>query len=181
MLGFNFYRPSPRYIRPTAARRIVERLPRGVRAIGVFVNEPPERVARIARAVKLDWVQLHGDESPEAVAEIAKERPVVKAFRVRRGFRVTALARYRKACAFLLDGYSKQARGGTGKRFDWRIARRARRYGRVFLAGGVTPLNVADAQHFAQPYAIDVCSGVEARPGKKDPEKLRALMRNLSS
>lgn len=179
ILGFNFYRPSPRYIRPAAARRIIERLPRGVEAAGVFVNETPERIARIARATKLDWVQLHGDESPEAVAETSKLRPVVKAFCVRPGFRVATLSRYKKARAFLLDGYSKQARGGTGKRFDWRIARGARRYGRIFLAGGLTPENAADAVRFVRPYAIDVCSGVEMRPGKKDPARLRALMRNV--
>lgn len=179
ILGFNFYPRSPRYVRPATVRRILAQLPRGVKAVGVFVNAPLEKVERTARAARLDWVQLHGEESPEMAAKLARRWHVVKAFRVRRGFRPASLARYAKSCAFLLDGFSPRARGGTGKRFDWSLARRAKRYGRIFLAGGLTPENVAEAIRTARPDYVDVCSGVEARPGKKDAVRLRALMRNV--
>lgn len=175
MLGFNFYRPSPRYVSPAKAKRIVVQLPKQVQAVGIFVNEAPEEIAAIAHSVGLHAVQLHGDESPEQVARIAKRFRVIKAFRVRRGFRLASLARYARVQAFLLDGFSRTARGGTGKTFDWSVARRARRYGRIFLAGGITPENIAEAIATAQPYAVDVCSGVEATPGIKDAKKLHAL------
>lgn len=178
-LGFNFYPRSPRYIAPGRAKRIVSRLPSRVQAIGVFVNESPAAIEAIARAVNLDGLQLHGEESPESVAQLARRWRVIKAFRVRRGFRSSRLARYREAEAFLLDGFSPRAHGGTGRKFDWRVARRAKRYGRIFLAGGLAAENVAEAMRSIRPYAIDVCSGVEARPGKKNPARLRALMEQV--
>lgn len=178
MLGFNFYAGSARYVEPARAAEMVRRLPRGVRAVGVFVNEDAAKVVEIARLTGIRWVQLHGEESPRMATELeARGLRVVKAFRVRDGFRVSALARYKKAAAFLLDGFSRKARGGTGRTFDWSIAQRARRHGKVFLAGGITPQNVADAIREARPFAIDVCSGVESRPGKKSAKKLRALMK----
>lgn len=180
-LGLNFYRRSPRYISPARARRVMSRLPRHVQAVGVFVDESPERIREIALFAGLRRVQLHGSETPAAVTVMARRLPVMKAFRVRRDFRVAALARYRKASAFLLDGFSARVKGGTGRTFDWSVARCARRYGRIFLAGGLTPENVAEAIHAAQPYAVDVASGVESRPGKKDPARLRAFMRAVES
>jgi phosphoribosylanthranilate isomerase len=180
-LGFNFYRRSPRYIPPARARRILKRLPRGVRAVGVFVNEPPARVVRLARELGLDLAQLHGEESPEDVAALARAVPVIKAFRVRPGFRPARLKAYRGATAFLLDGFDPRRRGGTGRTFEWTLARRAKRYGRIYLAGGLRPENVAEAVRAARPYAIDLCSGVEARPGKKDPRRLRELMRAVQA
>ncbi len=176
-LGFNFYSGSARFIEPLKAAEIVRRLPRGVRAVGVFVNEDAAAIQAIARQTGIRWAQLHGEESPQTVARLARRLRVVKAFRVRRGFRVAALARYKSAAAFLLDGFSARARGGTGVGFDWSIARDARRYGRVFVAGGITPENVAAAIRQARPYAMDVCSGVESRPGKKSARKVRALLR----
>jgi len=178
-LGFNFYPRSPRYIAPGSAKRIVSRLPSRVQAIGVFVNELPATIEAIARVVNLDWLQLHGEESPESVARLARRWRVIKAFRVRPGFRSSMLARYPAAGAFLLDGFSPRVRGGTGRKFDWRVARRAKRYGRIFLAGGLAAENVAGAIRSVRPYAIDVCSGVEARPGKKNPQRLRALMEQV--
>ena len=97
-------------------------------------------------------------------------------FRARRGFRLGRLARYRAAGAFLLDGFAPNRRGGTGKTFGWSIARRAKRYGPIILAGGLTPANVAQAIREVRPFAIDVCGGVESKPGKKDPARLRELM-----
>ena len=178
-LGFNFYPPSPRCVTPAQAWGIIRRLPPFVEAVGVFVNWSFDAVEAMARAVRLGAVQLHGDESPAAVAEFAGMRPVIKAFRVHRRFRPEILARYGRAAAFLLDGFSEGLRGGTGRQFDWGIARRARRYGRIILAGGLGPENVARALFEVRPFAIDVCSGIEAKPGKKDPARLRELMREV--
>ncbi len=180
-LGFNFHPPSARCVTPAEAWGIIRRLPPFVEAVGVFVNWSPEAVNAMARAVGLSVMQLHGDEPPAVVAKLAGARPVVKAFRVRPGFRVALLGRYRAASAFLLDGFSKGLRGGTGKQFDWRVAREAHRYGRIVLAGGLGPENVAQAICEAEPFAIDVCSGIEAKPGKKDPARLRELMREVEA
>ncbi len=176
-LGFNFYPRSPRYITPAKARRIVRRLPERISAVGVFVNEREEKVLGIARAVGLDYLQLHGDETPEVLARLKRKLPVIKAVRVRRPFRAAQVARFKNASAILLDGFDRRLRGGTGKTFDWRIARSAKRYARIFLAGGLTPENIGEAIRAVRPYAVDVCSGVEARPGKKDPARLRAFLR----
>jgi phosphoribosylanthranilate isomerase len=178
-LGFNFYPLSPRYIDPREAAGIVRRLPATVTKVGVFVNEPGETVCAIARAVRLDAAQLHGEETPPLVRELAGSLPVIKAFRIRRGFSLARLGRYAGARAFLLDGFRAGLKGGTGHRFDWGLARRASRYGRIILAGGLRPENVAEAIALARPYAIDVCSGVETRPGKKAPARVRELMRQV--
>jgi phosphoribosylanthranilate isomerase len=176
-LGFNFWRPSPRYVRPAGARRIVRRLPRWIRTVGVFVNESEEKMLQIARTVGLDYIQLHGDESPQAVARLGRLFPVIKMVPVPKSFRPAHLAPFRRASALLLDAYDRRARGGTGRTVDWQIARRAAKRNRIFLAGGLTPENVAAAIRAARPYAVDVCSGVEARPGKKDDARVKALMR----
>lgn len=174
-LGFNFYPPSPRYVTPAKARRIVRRLPKGIATVGVFVNQPEENVLKIARRVGLQYLQLHGDESPAAVEHLQRSLPVIKAVRVKKPFRTARMARYRRASALLLDGFDTQLRGGTGRRFDWRLAQRAKRYGKIFVAGGLAPENVAEAIRIAQPFAVDVSSGVEARPGKKDPARIQAF------
>jgi phosphoribosylanthranilate isomerase len=176
-LGFNFYSGSPRYIAPAAARRIVRRLPKKVVSVGVFVNMPEKKMLRIARTVGLGCLQLHGDESPEAIVRLERDLPVIKAVRVQNSSRVPRLARFQRATAVLLDGFDDSQRGGTGKTFPWSIVRRTKRNGLVFLAGGLTPENVGRAIRMAQPYAIDVCSGVEAKPGKKDPLRVKAFMR----
>ena len=180
-LGFNFYRPSPRYISPAKARAIIHRLPRGIAAVGVFVNEPDESMRKIARTAGLDFLQLHGDEPPELVAQLRATLPVIKAVRVRNGFRTAQLVRFRRASAFLLDGFDPRRHGGTGKTFNWEVARRAGSRRRIFLAGGLTAENVADAIRVARPYAVDVCSGVESRPGRKDPARISALMNAVKS
>ncbi len=177
LLGFNFYAGSPRYVEPAMARKIVRRLPTKILVVGVFVNESEQKVLEIARAVGLDALQLHGDETPAMVARLKRSFPVIKAIRVKQSLAAGQLQTYKAATALLLDGFDAQRRGGTGKTFDWEIARRARRYGRIFLAGGLTPENVGEAIRAARPYAVDVCSGVEARPGKKDPARVKRLMR----
>lgn len=175
-LGFNFYPPSPRYITPAAARRIVRRLPEGVRSVGVFVNESEAEMLSIAREVGLDFLQLHGDEPPQVVSDLRKTIPVIKAVQVRDAFRTTELSRFTKASAFLLDGFDRKLRGATGKRVDWKLAKRVGRERRIFLAGGLTPENAAQAVNVARPYAVDVCSGVESRPGKKNAARMKALV-----
>src|SRR5580698_4103385 len=174
-LGFNFYPSSPRAVSPSDAWSIIRRLPPFVEAVGVFVNWPPLVVGALASALRLGSVQLHGAEPPAEVDELVRKQRVIKAIQVKRGFRAASLARYAAADAILLDGFARGLHGGTGRTVDWKLARAARRYGRIILAGGLTPENIAEAIRVAEPYAVDVASGVEARPGRKDPAKLRAL------
>lgn len=175
-LGFNFYRPSPRYIRPALARRIIRRLPERIAVVGVFVNEAEATMLAIAQRVGLDYLQLHGDEPPEQVARLKRKIPVIKAIRVRDSFQPRQLDSFGRASAILLDGFDPGHHGGTGKTFNWSLARGSNGSRRIFLAGGLTPKNVAEAIRLAHPYAVDVCSGVEARPGRKDPARIVALM-----
>ncbi|MCI0403708.1 MAG: phosphoribosylanthranilate isomerase [Acidobacteria bacterium] len=181
-LGFNFWPESPRYLEPARAAEIIALLPPFVAAVGVFVNEPPRSVERIAQAAGVRAVQLHGDEPPQDVDMLtATGLTVVKAFRVGRQFRAQALKQYAGAGAFLLDASVKGKRGGTGKSFDWKKARGANRYGRVLLAGGLTAENVAEAVREAQPFGVDVCTGVESKPGVKDHSLLRDFVRAAKS
>ncbi len=178
-LGFNFYPPSPRSLAPAEAWQIRRRMPRTVKSVGVFVNWSPEAVLALAEALDLAAVQLHGGESPRCVAACARRREVVKAFRVAPAFRVSCLARYPAASAFLLDAFRASLYGGTGRTTDWSLAQRASRYGHIFLAGGLAPENVCDAIHVARPFAVDVASGIESRPGKKDHRKLCDFFREV--
>jgi phosphoribosylanthranilate isomerase len=176
-IGFNFYEGSPRYVTPSAAKRILQSLPKKVKAVGVFVNETENKMLTIVRQIGLSHVQLHGEESPETVARLQRTLPVIKAIQVRKSFSTSELARYKNASAFLLDGFDRHRRGGTGKSFSWDIARHAKRAGHIFLAGGLTPDNIGEAIRAAKPYAVDVCSGVEAKPGKKDLGAVKDFMR----
>jgi phosphoribosylanthranilate isomerase len=180
-LGFNFHPHSPRAVTPAQAWDIVRRLPPMVTAVGVFVNWPAPAVAALARALRLGAVQLHGDESPRDVRELGAAFSVIKALATPPGFRLASLAAYSKASALLLDGFRSGLRGGTGRTANWDMARRARRYGRVILAGGIRPDNVAEAIARVHPYAVDVASGVERRPGMKDAAALRELMREVDT
>ena len=175
-LGFNFYAKSPRKISIAHAREIIRHMPKNVSAVGVFVNARETEVLRTVRAARLNVIQLHGDESPRAVSRLSQNFPVIKAFRVGQKFRAKALQKYGDAAAFLLDGFDAKTRGGTGRTFDWRKANDAKQFGPVILAGGLKKENVAAAIREVQPFAVDVCSGVEAAPGKKNQKKLRGLM-----
>lgn len=172
-LGFVFFAKSPRFVTPERAAEIVAGIPPFVQVVGLFVNETLEVVNATADRCGLDVVQLHGEESPEYCARV--RRRVLKAFRVQNEESLVPLADYRVA-AFLLDAYSANAYGGTGERFDWDLAVTAKRHGPLVLAGGLTPDNVAAAVAQVKPYAVDVSSGVEATPGKKDPEKVRRFI-----
>jgi phosphoribosylanthranilate isomerase len=174
-LGFIFYPKSPRKVAPEAARQIIAQLPPFVAAVGVFVDEDAAVVRDLAARVGLDWVQLHGEESPDYCRSLG--RRVIKAFRIQDAESLRPLAAYRDAAqALLLDTYKKGQVGGTGAVFDWRLAREAKQYGPIILAGGLTPENVAQAIAAVLPAAVDAASGTEAAPGKKDPEKLRAFI-----
>ncbi|MFH1595999.1 MAG: phosphoribosylanthranilate isomerase [Pseudomonadota bacterium] len=171
-LGFVFYPNSPRKVEPAMARAIIAQLPPLVTTVGVFVDEDAAAVRELAARVGLDWVQLHGQESPDYCRSLG--RRVIKGFRIQDQHSLSALAAYRGAAqALLLDAYKKGQIGGTGETFNWALARKAQKYGPIILAGGLNPDNVARAIETAQPQAVDVASGVETAPGKKDPEKLK--------
>ena len=173
-LGFNFYRPSPRYVAPTAARAIVRQLPPLAMTVGVFADETDAgHVLSIAREAGVAGVQLHGPRFP-ALDELVDDYPLTVAVAVGEGFKPEDL-RDLRATMFLLDSFDPNLRGGTGRAFDWSVAREAKRYGRIILAGGLTPENVGQAVREVQPFAVDVASGVESAPGIKDPAKLRAF------
>ncbi len=175
-LGFNFYRRSPRYIAPEDARRIIAELPATMMSVGVFVNESePEQVARIMDAARLTAAQLHGDESPEYCSAL-RGRYLIKALRADVDFEPQVVKDY-ETDAILLDAYAKDARGGTGRVVDWDVARRVRELvPQLFLAGGLSPENIAEAIAAVEPYAVDACSHLESAPGKKDNERVRAFI-----
>ena len=173
-LGFVFYGKSPRYIEPERAREIISQLGPFVIPVGVFVNEEREKVEEIIAASGIGAVQLHGEESPAYCASFRGVK-VIKAFRVSNEFDPERLSHY-AVDACLLDAYRKDAYGGTGETFSWEIARRAKAVGRIILAGGLTPENVAQAIREVAPYAVDVSSGVERSPGVKDREQVRTFL-----
>jgi phosphoribosylanthranilate isomerase len=178
-LGFNFYAKSPRYVTSVDAAKIRGQLPKGVEAVGVFVNATPADIASTCVSVKVDAVQLHGDESPAVVSELARNIRVIKAFRVEGDFSPATLDQYADAFAILLDGAHTGQYGGTGRITDWGFARRAAESHRIILSGGLKVENVAAAIHFVQPYAVDVASGVESLPGKKDHTKIADFIQEV--
>jgi phosphoribosylanthranilate isomerase len=172
-LGFVFA-PSLRQIDPETASRIISRLPPFVTRVGVFVDGPLARVKEVMAGCSLDLAQLHGEESPEYCQELFPR--AVKAFRVRDDGVLSQLPLYRLA-AYLLDSYVPGVAGGSGRTFDWEIALQARKFGPIILSGGLNPENVRQAIEKVQPYGVDVSTGVEKSPGKKDPAKLRAFFK----
>jgi phosphoribosylanthranilate isomerase len=174
-IGFNFVEGSPRRVAPELARDIAGSLPPFVARIGVFADERPPVMEATARMAGLHCLQLHGEEAPELCSTLAM--PWYKAHRVAPGFRPEDVTRYASS-TFLLDAHVPGRRGGTGRSFDWSVAARAGAYGRVILAGGLTPENVGRAIRTARPYAVDVSSGVESAPGLKDIGRLRSFVRS---
>lgn len=172
MLGFNFYKPSPRYVVPEKAREIIEQLPAAILNVGVFVNhESPAAVVSTTEASGTTAIQLHGEESP-AFCHALRTYPLIKALRVRDKFISKEIFEY-QTDAILLDTFSSKAHGGTGETFDWSVAQEAREaVARLFLAGGLTPENVSEAVRVVRPYAVDVCSSIESSPGHKDERRL---------
>jgi phosphoribosylanthranilate isomerase len=167
---------SPRRVSVERAREIAAALPEGVLKVGVFVDAEPEEVLRVAREVGLDYAQLHGDEPPEAVAEIrGGGLGVIKALRVRNAEALTAVERY-EADLLLLDAWSAKARGGTGARFDWELAKSLKGRDNILVSGGLDPENVQEAIGFFEPYGVDASSSLEDRPGKKNSERVRRFV-----
>jgi phosphoribosylanthranilate isomerase len=178
MLGFNFYRHSSRYVAPEAARAIIDEFScTGVLTVGVFVNEEtPEQVEQIASSSGVGALQLHGDEAPEYCRAL-KHRRVIKVLRAGPDFRPEQALDY-EVDHIMLDAFDRQLRGGTGHTIDWSLARRTRELvPSLFLAGGLSPENVAAAIAAVEPYAVDACSALETSPGKKDHELVLAFVR----
>jgi phosphoribosylanthranilate isomerase len=175
MIGLIFYPPSPRYVTPEQAHSIVAHLPPGCSAVGVFVNEDLDTVTRIARTSGVHMVQLHGTESPELCQQLPW--PVIKTFRFTAHVQPEIMQQYGVE-ALLIEGFHPDVYGGGGVQADWQRVASLHQYGRIVLAGGLTPENVREAIRIVRPYAVDVCSGVEATPGTKDWGKVRTFIRN---
>ena len=177
-VGFIFYKKSPRSVTMKLVREIVLELPPFVDTVGVFVDETEEKINKIADYCNLDMVQLHGDESPAFCKKI--RRRVIKAIRVKDMQSVKKLSSF-EVSGFLLDTFSENIHGGTGKVFDWNLALPAKKLGPVIMAGGLTPNNVSQAIQRVRPYGVDVCSGVESQPGIKDHKQIRDFLKNAKA
>ena len=167
---------SPRKLSVEQAREIVATLTAGILKVGVFVDEEPAEVLLIATEVGLDYAQLHGDETPEAVAVLREEGvKVIKALRVRSAGSLDVMDEY-EADLYLLDAWSEKARGGTGERFDWELAKSYGGRGNIVVSGGLTPENVQEAIRFFEQYGVDASSSLEDAPGKKNEERVRRFV-----
>jgi phosphoribosylanthranilate isomerase len=187
-VGFVFYEKSPRYVSVETVREIVEKLPERVDRIGVFVNEQPEKVSDVAQKAGLTAVQFHGDEwrSPRGCSVNRDAFFCLPISEMVRNPQTTVhslrnIENFPNLVGFLLDSGTAEQRGGTGKAFAWGesywFVESLKTLHRIVIAGGLTPSNVGQAVGYLQPWGVDVASGVEARPGKKDPEKVRAFVR----
>jgi phosphoribosylanthranilate isomerase len=177
-LGFNFFPSSPRCISPADARSIIRRLPPFTAAVGVFVNVPSaDSLLETALLAGVQVLQLHGDETPEYCSQLSG-RSLIKALRIGKDGIRENIEEY-PVQAFLLDSKDDTLFGGTGRSFDWKLAAQIKRVRPIIVAGGLRAENVAKAIRTLEPYGIDVCSGVESRPGKKDAGKLREFMNEV--
>jgi phosphoribosylanthranilate isomerase len=176
-LGFVFAE-SPRRIDPDMAKRIIRSLPPFINKVGVFVNEHPDIIRNIYRYCGLSVVQLHGDEDLDYIRNCPF--PVIKAFKVRGESILDQIMAFNLAC-YLLDTFDAHHAGGTGRKFDWRIAKAATQIGKVILSGGLDNTNIKDALAEVNPYAVDVSSGVEKSPGKKDKNKLETFIHEVKN
>ena len=176
-VGFNFYKPSPRYIAPQSAREIVKQLPASVLTVGVFVDEEsPQAVMNIGDEAGVKALQLHGDESPDYCRELAATAQVIKSLAVSDSFDPKLAYAY-QVDAIMLDTRDNRLRGGTGRTFDWSIAQQVSQLvPKLYLAGGLSPENVEEAINRVHPYAVDACSALEDRPGTKNHQRLRAFI-----
>ena len=178
-LGFIFAE-SPRQVSPESARHIIQNLPPFVKTVGVFVDEDRAAIRDILTFCCLDMVQLHGNEPPAFCGEFSPR--AVKAFRLKDASSLSSMESYRGYVrAFLLDTYQEGIAGGTGATFDWTLACKARDFGMpVVLSGGLGPSNIRQAVSTVQPYAVDVNSGIEGEPGKKDLALMKTLMDKIN-
>jgi len=177
-LGFVFAK-SPRQVKPEQVRKIIEKLPPFVQKVGVFVNEMPSLISRIVKETGLTAVQLHGEEIPHFCTSLLP-LTVIKGIRVRGESDIKILQAYAGVSAFLLDSFMEGKKGGTGKILDWELALAAKKHGKpVILSGGLTPLNILRALKKVSPYGVDVSSGVESKPGKKDKKKIKDFIQKV--
>ena len=177
-LGFIFYEKSPRYINPEILKTWISNVPSSVKKVGVFVNKDVDKVNKIAEELNLEMVQLHGDESPGYCSQMI--RPVIKVFRVNNKFDSIMLKNYQVA-TFLFDTYNKENHGGTGESFDWQSILQLNTETPVILSGGLNADNVLEGIEVVKPSAVDVNSGVEVAPGKKDEGKIKNLFTILKN
>ncbi len=174
MIGLMFYERSPRHISFATATEISRALSPFIVKVGVFVNPDEDTVMRAIGDCGVSLLQFHGEETPEFCTQFGAMS--MKAFRVRDAASLLALPNY-PTDAYLLDAYSPDAHGGTGAKFNWDLAIEAKQHGKpIFLAGGLTPENVGEAVRKVQPFGVDISSGVESAPGKKDSAKVRAFI-----
>lgn len=169
-LGFIFYRKSPRYIAPETAREIIENLPQSLCKVGVFVNHDAKGIKEIVEFCGLDLIQLHGDESPEYCRQFPKSK-LIKAIAAK----TPRLSEY-PVSAILIDAYDPKLYGGTGEKSDWDLAVKIKENHTLILSGGLNPENIREALKIVSPDAVDINSGVELSPGKKDPEKVKKII-----
>ena len=180
-LGFNFYQPSARYITPRSARAIIDQLPDSILKVGVFVNESQPALTQIANESGIKALQLHGDESPDYCHQLASEFQVIKTLAVSDQLD-PKLAQAFDVDAIMLDTRDNKLRGGTGRAFDWSIAEEIKRLvPKLYLAGGLSPENVAAAIETVRPFAVDACSGLEVKPGVKNHERMHAFVAAVRS
>ena len=178
MVGLNFHPGSKRYVECDEAVRIAESLPAGVWCVGVFVDRSREEIEQVRGRVRLDAIQLHGDEPAEMLR--GWPVPVIRALRLRSAEQASGLASGPAADFFLCEGASDRGHGGVGARFDWDWAR-VFPAARLFLAGGLDPANVAEAVRTVRPFAVDVASGVESSPGVKEPARVAEIVKNAKA
>ena len=183
LLGFNFYRGSKRFVEPEIAAEIIQKLGASVLSVGIFVDETIENILNTVSICGLYAVQLHGNETPEFVAELAEktDTKIIKAFRVDTDLDLNELQKF-PVDSILLDSKATGDFGGSGNTFDWNIAAKiGKQVKHLYLAGGLSPENVAEAIREVRPYAVDVCSRIESVPGKKDPIKLERFIEEVKT
>lgn len=179
-IGFVFVKKSPRYITPKKVCNIITQLPPLVLRVGVFMDENIDEIKKIISLSKIDIVQLHGQESPQFCKKLKKTTRIIKALRVKDREILNLIPKYKFVDAILLDSYDAKNLGGSGKTFDWDIAREARKFNiPVILSGGLNPDNVKEAIREVNPYAVDVSSGIEHVPGIKDHELMARFIASV--
>jgi phosphoribosylanthranilate isomerase len=174
-LGFNFYQDSPRYIEPEEAGNIIRQLPPFISAVGIFVNAMKDRIDSVIEKSNIDTVQLHGDETPEFCAQFSGVK-IIKAFRIKKESDLARMEEY-SVNGYLIDAYHPELYGGSGFCFPWEILESIKSSKPLIVAGGLTPSNVGRLLETFEPYGVDVCSGIELKPGIKDHDAMKKFIK----
>ena len=176
-IGFNFYELSPRHVDESEVKKFIGKLPKNVKKVGVFVNQNLDKVKKIVKALDLDLIQLHGDETQDYCSKLKAEtkKHIIKAFRIRSKEDIKKISNY-NVDFLMFDAYKEEMFGGTRKTFDWKIINGVNKP--FFLSGGLNPKNVKEAIRTAKPYAVDAASGIEINPRKKDYRKMKEFIEN---